>query len=107
VNIPQIDFVPKSFGNLPESLWAVTTNQALDFLGISRSTLDDYKVCLSIEKPIGWDYSPHQRGLTAPQIEVLAILNYLVKRVGRPQAQRLISKAAQDYFKQKEIKDNG
>lgn len=73
---------------LPEEIYALPTKKALEVLGISRSTLCDFKACLNHEQPNGWDYLEGQRGLTVPQLQILWTLKSLVNQLGRRAAQQ-------------------
>lgn len=81
---------------LPDGLYALTTKKALEVLGISRSTLGDFKACLNHEQPDGWDYLEGQRGLTVTQLQILWLLKQLVQRLGRPAAQNNIHNAIKE-----------
>ena len=81
---------------IPDGVFSVTTNQALSILGISRSTLGDYKECLNCEKPDGWDYIPGQRGFTVSQLRIVWLLKCLVGTLGRPSAQEQLHAAIKE-----------
>ncbi len=86
---------------IPDGIYAIPTKKALEILGISRSTLGDFKACLNYEQPQGWDYIEAQRGLTVTQLQILWILKQLVRNLGRPAAQQNLHIAI------KEIAQNG
>jgi hypothetical protein len=94
--IGQSDIKPMTELKLPETLYGVTTGQALEILGISRSTLGDFKECLNAERPTGWDYYKGQRGFTVQQLRILLTLKNLVRTLGRPQAQNKLHQALEE-----------
>ena len=86
---------------IPDGVFAVNTSQALKILGISRSTLGDFKECLNGQQPEGWDYLPNQRGVTVRQLRILWVLRRLVETLGRPSAEKQINSVVKEYL------DNG
>lgn len=101
-----IDPIPNFSRQLPEGVYSLSTEAVKEILNISQSTLSDFKECLNTERPRGWDYSPGQHGLTIEQLQVLAILNSLVRTLGRRAAQKHLHKAIEHFYKQQET-ENG
>lgn len=83
---------------LPDLVCGVSKKQALEILQISRPTLIDYQFCCNIERPKGWDYQPKDRGFTLSSLRVLMELRKLVRELGRPQAQKQITKRMNEVF---------